>query len=306
MSPGLRLQGGLFSALALALGFAFALALATAGPNGASLAPTHELWMAGVLIAVLGLPHGALDVVFARKLLGVDGLLGWAAFSVVYVGLAAVVVAVWAVAPMLFLCGFLLGSALHFGGDLPARTSWVTRALYGGVIIVLPALMHGPELQGLLGMVAGPASAAVVGPVLAQMALPWLGATVVAGVLLARTSRLAALELTALAAVAVAAPPLLSFTVYFCAMHGPRHILRTLGSFPPADRRRTLAMALWPTLAVFLVLTALVAMAALGWQSIGSSAQTWVMQVVFVGLAALTLPHMVLLDRARRAGVSLP
>ncbi|MDZ7589651.1 MAG: Brp/Blh family beta-carotene 15,15'-dioxygenase [Rubrivivax sp.] len=306
MSPGLRLQGGVFSVLALACALAFVLAWVTVGLDGSSLAPMDELWLAAALIAVLGMPHGALDAVFARKLLGVKGLLGWAAFSLAYVGLAALVVALWALEPTLFLCGFLLVSALHFGGDLPARTVWVTRALYGGVIIVLPALMHAHELQRLLGMVAGPASAAVVTPVLAQMALPWLGATVVAGVLLALTSRLAALELTALAAVAVSAPPLLSFTVYFCAMHSPRHILRTLGSFPASELRQTLAMALWPTLAVFVVLTALVATAALGWQSIGTSAQTWVMQVVFVGLAALTLPHVVLLERARRAGLPLP
>lgn len=303
MSPGLRLQGAVFGVLALAL--ASALALATPGLNETMLAPMHELWVAGALIAVLGMPHGALDVVFARKLFGVDGLLGWTAFSVAYVGLAALVVAIWALAPTLFLCGFLLGSAFHFGGDPAAGTSWVTRILYGGVIIVLPALMHGSELQRLLGMVAGPASAAFVAPVLAQMALPWLGASLVAGVLLARTSRLAALELAALVAMAATAPPLLSFTVYFCAMHSPRHIMRTLGSFPAAELRQTLAMALWPALAVFVGLAALAAMTALGWRSMGASAQSWGMQIMFVGLAALTLPHMLLLQRARRVGLPL-
>lgn len=300
MSLGLRLQGGMFGVLALVL----ALALAIAGLNDLAMAPMHQLWWASALIALLGMPHGALDVVFARKLFGVEGLPGWAVFSAVYVGLAAIVVAVWAVAPTLFLCGFLLGSVLHFGGDPGAGTSWVARVLYGGAIIVLPAWMHSPELQHLLGMVAGPASAADVAPVLAQMALPWLGATVVACVLLARRSRLAALELAALAALAVAAPPLLSFTVYFCAMHSPRHILRTLGSLPAAEIRRTLVLALWPTLAVLAAVVLLAAQAAAGGRPIDTPAQTWVMQLVFVGLAALTLPHMALLEWARRAGLA--
>jgi len=314
MSPGLRWQGAVFSALALAITLAIGLesALATAifGIDRLNQFPVHELLLVGVLIAVLGLPHGALDAVFARQLFRLKGLLGWALFSLAYVGLAAVVVSVWAAAPTLFLWGFLLASAWHFAGDPVAGTPWVTRALYGGLIIVLPAMLHGSELQRLLGMVAGPASAAVIAPVLAQMVLPWLGATVLAGAMLARRSRHAAVELAALAAVAVAAPPLVSFTVYFCVMHSPRHILRTFASFPPAPWRLPLATALKPTLVVFVALATLVGplmtSAAFGWRSIDLSTQTWLMQVVFVGLAALTLPHMVLMERARRAGLPLP
>ena len=290
MTPGLRLQGAAFCGLALALVIASLI--------GLRLAPLHELLVAGALTALLGMPHGAFDVVFARKLYGVVDLQGWALFSLRYVGLAAAVVGFWFVAPTPFLCAFLVCSALHFGGDPAAGTSRFTRGLYGGAVIVLPALWHGPELQRLLGLVAGPASAAFVAPVLSQMAAPWLGATALACVLLARTSRMAASELIGLAALSVTAPPLVAFTVYFCAMHSPRHILRTLGSLPHSEVRNALMMVLWPTLAVLAVL------AVTGGLSGGRSTPAWVMQIVFVGLAALTLPHMVLLERVRQAGLA--
>ena len=289
MTPALQLQGRVFCGLALALVIA-----SLAGPR---LEPRHELLVAGALVLLLGMPHGAFDVVFARKLFGVAGLKGWALFSLFYVGLSAAVVGLWVVAPTLFLCAFLIFSALHFGGDPAGGASWLTRGLYGGAVIVLPALWHGPELQRLLGLVAGPSSAAFVVPVLSRLALPWLAATVLTCALAARKSRLAACESAALAALSLAAPPLAAFTVYFCAMHSPRHILRTLAGLQAAEARHALALALWPTLAV------LVAAALLGWRMSDLPVEARVMQLVFVGLAALTLPHMVLLERAR--GVTL-
>jgi beta-carotene 15,15'-dioxygenase len=292
MTPILRLQGRVFCG--------FALALVIASLAGARLAPLHELLAAGVLILLLGMPHGAFDVVFARKLFCVAGFKGWALFSLLYIGLAAAVVGLWLVAPTLFVCAFLVFSALHFGGDLAAGVSTLTRCLYGGGVIVLPALWHGPELQRLLGLVAGPASAALITPVLSQMAAPWLAATALCCVLQARTSRPAALELAALAALAVTAPPLVTFTAYFCAMHSPRHILRTLAGLPGTQARNAMALALWPTLAV---LAALAALALLGGLPRDQPMDAWVMQLIFVGLAALTLPHMVLLERARRMGL---
>ena len=270
-----------------------ALALVIASLVGARLEPSHELLAAGALLLLLGMPHGAFDVVFARKLFGVAGLEGWALFSLFYVGLSGAVVGLWMVAPTLFLGAFLIFSALHFGGDPAGGASRLTRGLYGGAVIVLPALWHGAELQCLLGLVAGPASAAFVAPVLSQLAPLWLAATVLACGLQARASRLAACESAALVALSLAAPPLAAFTVYFCAMHSPRHILRMLADLQAAEARDALALALWPTLAV------LATAALLGWRASDLPVDARVMQLVFVGLAALTLPHMVLLERAR-------
>ena len=290
MTHLLRFQGRVFCGLALATMFA---SLA-----GFKLAALHELLAAAALLSLLGMPHGALDAVFARKLFGIESYTGWAAFALFYVGLAAAVVGFWFFLPTPFLCAFLLVSALHFGGDPAINTSTVVRGLYGGSVIVLPALWHSPELEHLMGLVAGPASAAVVVPVLQYLAIPWLVATVVGCVLQASAAPLmareTALEMAALAALLVAATPLVSFTVYFCVMHSPRHILRTVLSMPVIEARSALRLALWPTLAVF------AALAVGGWSSSGRAIQPAIMQLVFVGLAALTLPHMVLLEQSRR------
>jgi beta-carotene 15,15'-dioxygenase len=303
VSAGLRRQGSVFCALAFTAAFVSLL--------GVALEALPKLFAAAVLLALLGMPHGALDVVLARKLYGLKNFKAWAVFSMLYVGLAAVVVVLWWWTPTLFLSAFLVGSALHFGGDLAsrsitsqgldARLSAGVRCLYGGAVIVLPALAHGPELQRLTGLVTGPESAALVISVLKQLAWPWLAASLLAcawqtrQTRQTRQARLAALEMLALTMLCVTATPLVAFTVYFCAMHSPRHILRTLAAMPSVEVRGALRLALWPTLAVLAALAAGFAL------SSGRPVQPSVMQLVFVGLAALTLPHMLLLERSRRA-----
>ncbi len=287
MTRALQLQGQLFCALALAL--------AVASLAGARLEPRIELVVAGTLVLLLGVPHGAFDALVARKHFAVTGFKGWAWFSLRYLGLAAAVVGFWAVAPTLFLCVFLIVSALHFAGDPVAGVSGITRGLYGGAVIVLPALCHGADLQRLLGVVAGPDSAAFVVPVLSLLAAPWLAAALLACAYEFKSSRLAACELAGLLALFVAAPPLLAFCVFFCAMHSPRHILRTLATLQAAEVRQALVLAAWPTLAVLLMA------ALLGALTSELSLEARVLQPLFVGLAALTLPHMWLLERARRA-----
>ena len=121
----------------------------------------------------------------------------------------------WIVAPTLFLCAFLIASEMHFAGYPAADVTKTSRGLYGGAMIVLPAWWHGEELQRLLRWLGGPDSAAAVAPVLGKLAVPWLVATMLACAFQFRTSLLAACESAGLAALSVAAPPLVAFCAYF-------------------------------------------------------------------------------------------
>lgn len=288
MRHALQWQGGLFC---LAVFAVVALGLA-----GIRFDTEGALVAAALLILLLGMPHGALDAVIVHRLFGAVGAGRWARFSLVYLGLAAAVVGVWFVAPTAFLVAFLVFSTWHFGGDLAAGAPTFSRIAYGGAVIVLPALWHGDELQRLLALVAGPASAAFVAPVLRELALPWLLAMALTCALALRSSWLAACEIGALAALALAAPPLVAFCVYFCAMHSPRHIISTLAPLPALQIRQAITWALWPTLATLAIASLLAALLR------EVPLETRVMQIIFVGLAALTLPHMALLERLRRSG----
>lgn len=292
MNRALQIQGSAFSVVALTLA-----AAASVLPR---LDRQMELLVVAAMIILLGVPHGALDTIFARAIYQVRSFRSWVSFGVLYGAPAAAVVALWLVAPTVFLLGFLLISTVHFSGDPADGTRGLSRLLYGGTVIVLPTLLHADEVNCLFGSLAGPEAASRLMPWLVSLAWPWLAALIASAMLEARRSRLTGLELLAVAALTTAAPPLVAFTVFFCGMHSARHILRTVAYASPT--------AAWLILTAGLLPTALVlAASAIGWFCLADTPlDARLIQFVFVGLAALTVPHMALIERVRLSGWQRP
>lgn len=288
-----RIQGLIFC------GLAFAVALLS--PLLPAVHSAQALGAIALLILLLGVPHGALDPIFAQQLHGVRSVPGWLWFALLYVLAASLVVAAWYVAPGAFLIVFLLVSVVHFSGDLASSTPPVTRLLYGGAIIVLPAAMHATELLRLFTMLVGTDPSRALTAALQLLAWPWLAALLIAALAQWRHDRYTALEVVAVGVVAVLAPPLYAFAAFFCVMHSARHILRTVEYADGiASPRRLLMLALPPLLltTAAAVLLALRLPAAV----VGNG----LVQIIFVGLAALTVPHMALVERVRWAGWRTP
>ncbi len=284
----LRVQGIVFSAGALLVALG-TLALGR-------LSPQLELIVVAVLIVVLGVPHGALDTIFAKELYGIRTLSGWLQFSLLYLLLAALVVGLWLWQPGLFLLGFLAISAAHFSGDPLQGVPWPARLFYGGSVILLPTIGHAQEIGRLFGLLVGDATAAPIVPWLRWLAWPWLVGLALASLWQTRHDFWTALEMAAAGILAIVAPPLVSFVVFFCGMHSARHILRTMNFSGRSSWRYVAGAALLPMAGVL-------AGSALAWVFLRDTAlDARVVQVVFVGLAALTVPHMVLVERVRLSG----
>ena len=281
----MRRQGLMFSMAAwLLIGFGPLF------PNTASQAGLGVLFL---VVFFLGVPHGALDVLYARHLFRLQSRWAWAAFGLTYVGLAAMVVALWFITPLAFLIGFLLVSAFHFSGDPVGDTPVLFRALYGGAIIVFPALLHVQQVAELFSFLSGAPTAERVAGALHWIALPWLFAVLLAASYHARKNSLTSLELISVSALAVLASPLLAFCVFFCAMHSVRHILRTRDVTEKGSFFYLFQVALVPFLLT-------IAGAATGWYFLQDEPfDARVVQLLFVLLAALTVPHMMLVDRLR-------
>ena len=292
MNRALRIQGTAFSVTALTL-----VAAMVVLPR---LDARVELLVVAATIILLGVPHGALDTIFARQLYQVRTVRSWLGFGLIYGAPAAAVVALWLVAPTVFLLGFLLISAAHFSGDPEDGTRGLSRLLYGGAVIVLPTLLHAGEVDRLFGLLAGPEAAARLTPWLANLAWPWLAALIASALLEAPRSRQTGLELLAVAALATAAPPLVAFTVFFCGMHSARHILRTVAYASPTAPWLLLTASLLP-------MTLVLAISGIGWFFlVDTLLDARLIQFVFVGLAALTVPHMALIERVRLSGWQRP
>ena len=84
--------------------------------------------------------------------------------------------------------------------------------------------------------------------------------------------------------------PLVSFSLYFCVWHSRCHTLRIWRSLKEeSERRRSLIEAVIYSVAAWV--------AALGFYMVfQQSFTTALIQITFIGLAALTVPHMLLVD----------
>ena len=284
----LKLQGLAFSAAAwLAIVASLWLPPLDAQSQLALLSP---------IILLLGVPHGALDIVFVRQHTGIRSAAGWALFSIAYLAAASLVVFLWWFSPGVFLAAFLLLSALHFSGDPEGKTPPVFRMLYGGAFIFCPLTLHAADVQPLFAFLAGGPAAQTIVAALQWAVWPWVAATVGAATVGATRALPRSIELVSLTALLTVAPPLIGFTLFFCGMHSVRHVLRTRDYASAGTWGHLVRIAAWPMAGT------LVGVALAGWLSDGMSLDVRLAQLLFVGLAALTVPHMVVIEQVRFTG----
>ena len=241
-------------------------------------------------VILLGVPHGALDGEIARPLLRpLFGRAWFPVFAILYLGLVAAVLTLWRIAPMFALAAFLAGSTVHFGRE-DAGPRPLEALVRGALPVALPVLLHPAATAALLGTVA-------MAPMPWPPAWLWLGAGLW-GVAAAgwatravwRGGTSALLEPGLLAAAFVALPPLTAFALYFVCFHAPRR-MAALVPDPRAPRVASMPQAIARSVPI----TALtVAIGAALWPWFPGPAPQRLLSLTLQGLAALTLPHMLL------------
>lgn len=262
------------------------LAIAITPLAAGALPATVWIALLAAAVTVAGLPHGALDPWVARRAGVWRSGRGCVAFHAAYVAVAAAVGGLWLVWPAVMLALFLAYAAWHFAADWDDALGSVLRLLAGVGLIGLPAVFHEARVAEIFGVLAGSGGAAIATAIASAWPLVIGGHALAAGVALSRSPRVA-VELGLIAGLAFVLPPLAFFAVYFCLLHSMRHLRAHLAA---ADQRRQGAMlALGYTLAT-------VVLAGLAWYGLGRdvAVDAALLRVVFIGLAALTVPHMML------------
>ncbi|MFT6179245.1 MAG: Brp/Blh family beta-carotene 15,15'-monooxygenase [Akkermansiaceae bacterium] len=272
------IQQGIFfiSALALSVLVYFGIEL----PQGALVV------ILALLVAVVGLPHGALDPLVARKAGLWRNPSGLARFIGAYLLLAVISGLLWAWAPRFSLVAFLAYSSWHFAGDWRNWLSQGWRVCAGATVICAPSLLYSNTVAEYFSALTGEDATALV-RVLQWLAIPALVGTIFSAVRSLPTRPTVAAELAVLAISALTLPPLVFFLLYFCSLHSPRHLIETTQGM---NRMTATTTALGLTLltvglgALFFVLL--------------PSAQfdQRLLQITFIGLAVLTVPHMILIE----------
>ncbi len=266
-----------------------------------------QFWIALAPIALFGIAHGGIDPWLMNRLARIrrSTLLLWLG---TYAALAGAFIGIVILQPELALVLFLLLSIWHFGrSDAPFqgfRRGSPAVWLSGSIPIIGPMFGHPGQTGQLFAWLIG-ADAHVVAEAVALIG-PMLMLGWAAGFfILWRRSEGSGnpagfVELLALAGAMILLPPIIAFTFYFCAVHSTRHFLEILATSGSTSGTREGWSFLFRRAAPATLLA--IALGIIAWWFLGSDRNLPDMtadavRVLFWGLAALTVPHVMVVER---------
>lgn len=229
-------------------------------------------------ILLMGLPHGALDLVALLRARSRHQAI------LAYLAIGCGMAALWWTMPGGALLLFFAFATVHFGEDWPG--SGLIANGGGLALLAAPLLLHHDEIGKLFAVIAGPQAI----PPLADMLLLVAPVAIAVGVagcvllLISGRTMLAASSAVALVGM-VALPPLAGFAFYFGLFHSPRQFASGLAKLDGYAWRMPVAAA--SAMAILLVFG--VARVA-DTQSISDD----IVRATFIVLSVLTVPHMML------------
>ncbi len=253
-----------------------------------------SLLIAVVLISIFGLPHGALDPIVAYRSGVWEKPWGLFFFLLVYIALCSSMILFWLFFPILGFALFMVLSAIHFGRDYQRYSaSTIEQLCYGAFVLGIPVLFHqekssiifefllfGYEPKTLIMLIQTCAIAGII----------------VLGLNIKHHSKVALIELLSLVTVAWLLNPLWYFVLFFCVLHSPRHLISSFRLLEPKLKSLGLFVMFFITLLTIVIGIGVAVF--MKDDSLMIDAMT--LQILFVGLAGLTVPHMLLIERERK------
>lgn len=256
-------------------------------------------------VFLIGLPHGAFDGAAAMRTRLFDSLPRMIIFLSLYVTLAVLTLITWLSIPVISLGIFLLISLFHFGMSEPVlhgRIARISRIIAsGGLTVIYLPLEHRDSVLPIFEILSGSESRLII-TAIAFAAPLWVLASIVALIFsfMQKSERVWGLEFILLLALLTLLPPLAGFAIYFCCVHSRNHFRDIWRQLRQSYVRRHLILgaAVLTSLSWLFAVTAFWYLAPL----LGDYAAA--LQIAFIGLAALTVPHMLLIDFIFRPSTS--
>jgi len=248
-------------------------------------------------VVIIGLPHGAFDGVISIYL----GYSSRSHFSFrfvgVYIGLSALVVYLWLIFPVASLITFLAFSIIHFGlGDARASSGWFrwTQAIaHGSMVVAGISQSHKAEV-GKIFYYLSDGMAEPVWYFIDIVSVIAVATIIIYGwkAIWENRWRVGFFEIIILLILFSQVPPLFGFSVYFCCIHSTRHLLNIWKSIQTIMLNR-MAYIQTGGLTVISWFAGGIAF----WFGVSElTLESTILRVIFIGLAALTVPHMILID----------
>ena len=255
-----------------------------------------------VLILILGISHGALDNVKGKKLLRLFGYKSSFSFYLIYIIISLLIVFLWLLFPDTILLLFLIVSAYHFGKEDTVfyfkGKFMISECLYflkGSVVILAPLLFQKNktnEIFQILNFNFFESQIFTNHFLITLICLSFLSSLFISNKKNSDLKGLMIMDFFSLIILNIFLTPVLAFTIYFCFLHSIRHSITLIFELDRSFKsgfKKFIFKAIPLTFA-----TGVILLMGVYFLSNYYKLDEAIYKVIFIGLASLTFPHILL------------
>ncbi len=260
------------------------------------------------LILIIGVSHGSLDHVKGGKLLKIFKIENISLFYLSYILLAVMVVTLWIFIPSILLIIFLLVASYHFGKEdtqfLHNYNSHFMGILYflkGSLVILAPLYFHFDETISIFKLL-------LIDNENFYSSLSFIEnkRLIDLGIILSSISSIILFikkftfknfsiffDYFSILILNYYLSPLIAFTAYFCFLHSVRHSITLIYELDNNNIKNGLLIFIQKAMPLT-ILTAIICLVGIYLLNFKYDFDNSIIKVIFIGLASLTFPHILL------------
>ena len=250
------------------------------------------------LISIIGVCHGALDHVKGSQLMKIYKVKNNFYFYLVYIFLSLLVILCWTILPLLTLIIFLLVASYHFGKEDSSvglinnrRFKNILYLFKGSLIVVAPLFFHQEETLKIFQSLDVDIITVNENLVIFFLIISF-SANIILMSQLNYNGFLLADWLTILL-LNIFLSPLVAFTLYFCFLHSVRHSFSLIYEIDKKNFKNGVVKFIKKAVPLT-VITAILFIIAIYFLTNYYVLDEAILKVIFIGLASLTFPHILL------------
>ena len=261
-----------------------------------------------LFILTIGVSHGSLDHVKGKKLFNILNISKISIFYFSYILIAILVIIIWIKIPFISLMCFLLVASYHFGKEdtqfLMNENSYFNQLLFflkGLLIIAAPMFFHFDETIIIFKLL-------LVDNEIFYSTLEFIEVNKIVPIAIILSSLsgiclllrkfeikkfIIFLDYFSILVLNYYLTPLVAFTIYFCFLHSIRHSITLIYEIDKNDFKNGLKIFGQKALHLT-VLTAIFCLIGLYLLNNNYDFNSSILKIIFIGLASLTFPHILL------------
>tara|TARA_B100002052_G_scaffold173038_1_gene157486 strand:+ start:925 stop:1818 length:894 start_codon:yes stop_codon:yes gene_type:complete len=253
------------------------------------------------LILSLGISHGALDHIKGKKLLKIFNYRSTITFYILYIFIGLSVILLWLLFPKIVLLAFLIIASFHFGKEDSEFIGYKPNQdlIYffkGSLIITAPLLFHKSETLEIFNNLHFDISQNVL--ISNEFLILFIIMSFYANIFISLKQQLDIKSLLIMDFVSILIlnyflSPILAFTVYFCFLHSVRHSFKLSNELNKKNFVKGIKEFIIKAIPLT-ILTAIMFLISLLFLKNYYILDSAISKVIFIGLASLTFPHILL------------